>query len=189
MNIRNFEIEGKHLSIIDDAFSFQEIANIYTHVQEKSFIKCNIDTLLHNTKYVDVKWTSEISHNDTFINLVTNRYFTSIPELTENAVQLGRQYVNFSTLDTVDLIHDDCQYDKLDHYTILQYATFTWQPHWHGETVFYNSDYSEIMMSVTFKPGRIVFFDSSIPHSARVPSKLAEYSRYTIATKLALIKK
>ena len=188
MNVQNFEIEGKRIVVIDDAFSFQEIADIYTHVENKSFIKCNIDTLLHNTKYADVKWTSEISPDDTFINVVTQRYFACIPALTENTVQLGRQYVNFSTLDTVDLIHDDCQYNKPDYYTILQYATFTWQPQWHGETVFYNSNYSEILHSVTFKPGRIVFFDSSIPHSARVPSKIAEYSRYTIATKLALIK-
>ena len=70
-------------------------------------------------------------------------------------------------------------------YTLLYYANPEWQADWAGETAFYNEAQNDIIKSVYPTPGRMVFFDSRIPHSARTPSRSCEFIRYTIAVKLA----
>jgi SM-20-related protein len=59
-----------------------------------------------------------------------------------------------------------------------------WQPSWHGETLFYTPDHSDVIRAVLPKPGRMVIFDSDIPHAGRDPSRLCPLIRVTITFKL-----
>ena len=53
----------------------------------------------------------------------------------------------------------------------LYYVNLDWKDGWYGETVFYNPmNLDEIVFTSTYKPGRILLFDSNIPHAIRPQS-------------------
>lgn len=64
---------------------------------------------------------------------------------------------------------------------LLYYANPEWQPHFYGETVFFNPDRTQIMHSSVYRPGRFILFDAKIPHSIRPQSSVGPDYRFTIA--------
>lgn len=183
---KKFEVEGKEVIVYDGIFTAQETFEVYLFVENREYRHHNLDNLLHHNKQVDVKWSSEIHNTDRLFDVLLKKY-SQIPELQNQRCNLIRTYVNFAIPDTVDLIHDDAPHHRKNHYTLLHYANWKWDVDWHGETVFYDSNCSEILLTTTLKPGRVVMFDSSILHCARPPSKIAEYPRYTIAYKFSFV--
>lgn len=179
---KKIEVEGKNIIIYDNVFSQQELFEVYLHIDNRDFRKHNLDDVLHHNKQVDTKWSSEIQPGEILFDILLNKY-SSMPEMQGQRYNLLRSYINYAVPGTVDLIHDDAPHYKKNHYTLLHYGNFSWNANWHGETVFYDSNYSEILATTVLKPGRIVLFDSSIPHCARPPSKISEYPRYTIVYK------
>lgn len=186
---KKVQIEGKDIIIYDNVFSQQELYEIYLHINNRPYVRHNLDDVLYHNKQADVKWSSEITDGEILFDILMSKYSSNIIELQFQNFTIIRSYVNFAAHGTLDLIHDDAPHYKKNHWTLLQYGNFKWDSNWHGETVFYDSNFSEILFSTTMQPGRIVLFDSTIPHSARPPSKLAQYPRYTIAFKLSMIEK
>ncbi|MDX1514591.1 MAG: 2OG-Fe(II) oxygenase [Gammaproteobacteria bacterium] len=103
--------------------------------------------------------------------------------INEGACEIERMYVNAYNYGDCPTIHTDRSEEG--YYTVLYYANEEWDANWSGETVFYNDARNEIVKSVFPKPGRIVAFDSRIPHVAREPNRICPVVRYTIAIKLA----
>lgn len=66
-----------------------------------------------------------------------------------------------------------------DSVVVLYYANMQWQHHWHGETIFYDDKVEEIIFTSVYKPGRIIIFDGSIPHTLRPQSVAAHHHRFT----------
>lgn len=64
---------------------------------------------------------------------------------------------------------------------VLYYPNPTWEHHWHGETVFYTEDLTEIELAIRYTPGRVVVFDANIPHAMRPQSTSADHYRFTYA--------
>lgn len=182
---KTFKIDDKSISVYDGVFSFQENLEIYEFICQQPFIRSNVDNNFHNNKDIDIKWSCLLKEPNIISNLI-DRAYNDLDELKDQKIKIFRQYINFSTCETVDQIHVDSQVGSINSYTILHYVNFKWDKNWHGETVFYNSAADEIEVSTMIKPGRIVVFDSNIVHSARPPSRIAEYGRYTIATKLLI---
>lgn len=102
--------------------------------------------------------------------------------ITKGQFDIDRMYVNGYDYGNCPTVHVDNTAEGF--YTLLYYANPEWQADWTGETVFYNEAQNDIIKSVYPTPGRMVFFDSRIPHSARTPSRSCEFIRYTIAVKL-----
>ncbi len=103
--------------------------------------------------------------------------------ITKGKFDVERMYVNAYS-------HGDCPAVHVDNasegfYTVLYYANPQWHIDWYGETVFYSDAEDELIKAVYPTPGRLVIFDSRIPHSARPPSRTCDFIRYTIAVKLA----
>jgi len=65
--------------------------------------------------------------------------------------------------------------------TLLYYPNLHWQEEWAGETLFFNESASEIVFASMYKPGRIILFDGSIPHSIRPQSRIAPHHRMTVS--------
>ena len=63
--------------------------------------------------------------------------------------------------------------------TLLYYANPSWKEEWAGETLFFNEELSEVVYTSIYKPGRVIIFDGSIPHSIRPQSKIAPQFRFT----------
>lgn len=96
--------------------------------------------------------------------------------------RIGLAYANGQTYGQAGEIHTDT--DAPGHKTVLYYCNGYWQPSWHGETLFYTPDRGEIVRAVVPKPGRIVIFDSDIPHAGRDPARTCPVMRVTLAFKL-----
>jgi hypothetical protein len=64
---------------------------------------------------------------------------------------------------------------------ILYYANLEWKPNWHGETLFYNENLTDIDLALSYTPGRVVIFDGGIPHTIRPQSHSADHYRFTYA--------
>lgn len=62
--------------------------------------------------------------------------------------------------------------------TLLYFANLEWAPEWEGETIFAEHDGKNIFCSTAFIPGRLVAFNSSIPHKSSQPSFGAKYHRF-----------
>lgn len=179
----------KKIFVYDGIFTNQECLDIYLAISGLPFFRTNIDLIVTGNQDVDVKFISNIGPNDILGNLFYNRYSKHIDELDFKYVKIMSQYVNYSVLGTVDRLHGDSSSLHADPtFTIIQYGNFKWDKDWHGQTIFFDDNYEEIIFSTMVKPGRVVVFDSTIPHSATPPSKLAEHPRFTIASKLVIQK-
>jgi hypothetical protein len=67
--------------------------------------------------------------------------------------------------------------------TMVYYLNMNWNPEWGGDTLFLNESGEEIQYLSQFKPGRLVLFDSSIPHLIRPSTVLAPHFRFSFAAK------
>jgi SM-20-related protein len=105
-------------------------------------------------------------------------------EITQGSCNIERMYVNAYSYGDCPTVHVDDSQDG--RFTVLYYANYEWNHNWSGETVFYNEARDEIIRAVYPRPGRIVVFDSRIPHVAREPNRICPVVRYTIAIKLYL---
>ena len=128
-------------------------------------------------------WIASIS-SDVLESVAPLRQFWRIVDEHINQGQCGieRMYVNAYNYGDCPTIHTD--HADAGYYTVLYYANEEWDANWSGETVFYNEARDEIVKSVFPKPGRIIVFDSRIPHVAREPNRICPVVRYTVAIKL-----
>lgn len=70
---------------------------------------------------------------------------------------------------------DGCE----DGLTLVYYANLYWDKDWGGETLFANDTLSEVIYTSMITPGRIVLFDSRIPHKPSIPTPRANAFRLT----------
>lgn len=78
--------------------------------------------------------------------------------------------------------HSDVYYAHSHKNTsLLYYANPYWKEEWAGETIFYNESCTESVFVSVYKPGRVLIFDGSIPHTIRAPSRKAPNFRFTVA--------
>jgi len=65
--------------------------------------------------------------------------------------------------------------------SLLYYVNTQWKEEWAGETLFFSENLSEVLFTSVYKPGRVILFDGSIPHTIRGPSRIAPGYRFTLA--------
>ena len=131
-------------------------------------------------------WVARITNDD----LVSVPAFAKLWQIIDQAIARDRYepyhiLVNANTFGDCPTVHTDLPTDtSADHYTVLYFAHPRWHYDWSGETVLYNPAKDDIIQSVYPRPGRIVVFDSRIPHVSRTPTRLSPAVRFTIAFKL-----
>ena len=89
-----------------------------------------------------------------------------------------RMWVNAATKDSDFNYHSD---DLVSGYkSMLYYANIKWDVNWDGQTIWRSEDLKNVEFISDFVPGRVVVFDSTIPHKAIISSKGAPPFRFTI---------
>jgi SM-20-related protein len=174
----------KDIFVYDDIFTDRENLDIYELVSRSNFYRSNVDVHILPNKDIDVKWRSDISPSSQLINFTLEKYKSTIDIFDWTTVNIKSHYINFSIPTTVDMIHPDSRGLEKNSFTILHYVNYYWDKNWHGQTNFYSENLEEICFSSMIKPGRIVIFDGTIPHSATAPSNISLHPRYTLATKI-----
>lgn len=94
---------------------------------------------------------------------------------------LLRAYANGQTYGLEGGIHVD-HIDGGECCTAIVYVHDNWAVPWGGELVFYSPE-GEIISAVHPTPGRLIVFDSAIPHVARAPSRECPALRVSLVFK------
>lgn len=168
-------LSGKEIHIFDGLLSMQLRSNLWDYINNSSF----------RIGWQDGKTETSIKHNFLYSSfsdketddcgllpyLKTTEVYSHIKELA-----LVKSIVNLSVPSDTHFAH--IHNEKK---VVLYYANLEWEHHWHGETLFYTEDLSEIELALRYTPGRVVVFDATIPHAMRPQSISADHYRFTYA--------
>ena len=172
------KLSNGEVVVIDDLIPLQQQINLYVEA-------CSLPyRLVGSNKYdiQDIKPQKPVAHVDQ--KWVVENFFTGgiagflddyVPAKVETA------YINCGIHSENPDVHVDSsrQGDK----TLLYYMNREWKHEWCGETILLGDDAREIEFTTPYKPGRIIIFDSTIPHAARQQSFAAPMYRFTLAIK------
>lgn len=184
--------DNYQIRVFDNFINYNDISELYLHCSRGlGFIDSNFDNPWSSkfTKpkqicaiYPPSDQNQTIQHT-TVHNLITRKILNSKQfgffSKTHEVLSIS---FNKSSFGTSDLVHVDSTDNN--NYTILTYVNPEWNIDWGGETLFYDPNLQEIAKSIIPKPGRVVIFDSTLPHSARPPQIHCPYSRCVLAIKL-----
>ena len=84
--------------------------------------------------------------------------------------------INLTKNHDVNYIHN-----HEDQIVFLHYSNLTWNPEWGGETVFYESNGTDIMESSPYVPNRAIIFDGEIKHTIKAQNILGPSYRFTMS--------
>jgi hypothetical protein len=91
-----------------------------------------------------------------------------------------RMWVNAATKDNDFGYHPD---DLTPEYkSLLYYANISWDINWDGQTIWRSENLKDIEFISDYVPGRVVVFDSTIPHKPIISNKQAPTFRFTVNT-------
>lgn len=170
------------MDIYDNVFSFEQRHRFYNFALNSSYRLSRSASEIPEAS----KWGKTLACNFSNSDMKNFLFFENDfvkEKILEQQLRIRRCYINLSTLSDFNYYHIDCN-DGAG-ITSLLYLNFEWSPTWEGETHFCNDDMDDVMLSVTPKPGRLVFFDSSIPHKSSNPSVNSEFYRYVFTVKYA----
>lgn len=178
MIIKHYTIDSRFLTVIDDLFSYSERTRFYNfglssayYLGRKSYEMPEFDGKFPNTL------VSNFSPKDVFnpnFDFFRNDFI--LDHIKSQNLKLIKAYFNLSTVWDLYNYHVDVSRNEYSR-TLVYYSNMEWSPEWEGETHFSDDTLTEIKHSVSFKPGRLIIFDGSIPHKSSQPSILAKYFR------------
>lgn len=174
---------NKLITVIDGLFTRAEIEGLYVNA-------CSQPYYLANTNQFDIQGLQDKKLKcdiDEGFLAQTRFYADGRKEVLDQYFgdadyKLYKSYINCGIKGDSHECHTDTYYQNQGK-TLLYYANRDWEPNHGGETIFYDEDKQEIVYICGFKPGRIVIFDSDIPHSARPQSFDGPNYRFTLALK------
>jgi len=183
MIVKNIELKNKKsITIIDNILPRASIEGLYAACAMSNYGLIGAS----NLDIQDMQNRKMICYiNDEFLyknNFLIPEVQKVLMEQLKDTPVAFKSYINLG-------IHSECPKIHVDHFasgkgkTVLYYANYNWNINWAGETVFYNDDCDEIEYITPFIPGRILIFDSDIPHSAKQQTFDAPPYRFTIALK------
>lgn len=168
------DMQGR-VRILDNQVGMYDIGRIYNYVVESHFRIGWSDSLqIQGRKYSYL--CSKYSEDDVkALKLLPLLDGTEFGDILKD-YDLKTSVVNLSVPTNVHFAH---AHDE--DLVLLYYANPEWQPHFYGETVFFNPDCTQILHSTLYVPGRFMLFDAKLPHSVRPQSSVGPDYRFTIA--------
>lgn len=171
------EISSGKIIVFDDVFDFGDRTQFNKYFTQNCFYRpsAGADPMLDPTH--NLTMTCFLSNED----LMNIGFFDKIhPEVHEVIKDyfITRSYVISTNYQLEARYHVDQPSDL----TMIYYVNRNWEKDWGGETLFTDNDVSEVEYCSMCKPGRVVIFDSTIPHRPAPPSCLSKEFRYTFVT-------
>lgn len=166
---------GKKIYIFDGLIPLQLRDKIFCFIVDSRYMIGWSDGNSETSARHKFLYSSFSNDDDENAGLLPFLRTTQVNELI-SGMEKTKSIVNLSVPSDTHFAH--AHPEKL---VVLYYANMEWQQHWHGETLFYTEDLSEIELALPYTSGRVVVFDASIPHSIRPQSSSADYYRFTYA--------
>jgi hypothetical protein len=170
-----------NIKIFDDAFSWSDRQHFYGFLRDSSYqIIGGAGLTIEQSS--DVALQSLYSYQD----LINFGFMERLPQCVKDA------YAGYEPTRSYGLIVNHLQQPHFhtdtgiqDRLTLLYYANLYWDKDWGGETIFTDDKVDEVIYTSRLVPGRIVLFDSKIPHKPSTPSVKADAFRLTFVINLA----
>ena len=154
------------------------IDNKELFVEDCCFLMNERESIFLNLKRVPFNVSQQIStdqDSELFIATLNKDFFDNIPFFLHklfkklNQIYPGQAYSIERilgicwTMSNKIAIHGDS--DSEESLTVLYHANYHWNTDWGGANLFYDDQITDIAKAVQYVPGRLVIFDSRIPHS------------------------
>lgn len=168
---------NKSIFIYDDLLGFQERMRLFQFILKSKYNIGGGD----NGQDVDIqtrnmfsKWSNE--------DLIRSKFILH-PEIKKLKSKFASDHeifqtrVNLCSFSDYNNFHTDAE----GGFTLLYYANLEWDLRWGGLTLFSDDKVQDLELAVDFKPGRVIVFDSDIPHCVQAPTVMAPQYRYSLA--------
>ena len=168
---------GKKIYIFDDVFELEWRERAYIFFKNSMFrIGAGDQSDIHFSEhqYLHSNYSSEDVERLGLLNQIKDEKLLSLISNKKMKPKFGA-VVNLSMPSETYFVHSH------SNTTVLYYANVRWREDWAGETLFFTEDMSEIVYATPYKPGRIIVFDGSIPHTIRPQTRYAPQYRFTFA--------
>lgn len=176
MKIKELNYPEKKIFVVDNFFSCHEQAFFETFcgrsVYTPNTVSSEISSNLFN-HYLHCRLSRTDENN---FGLLSERVYNLLCRLFPEFKNLSyiHSWINLTLPNGVYQTHVDelCKESDTKKYktiTLLYYVTSNWNDTYNGQTFFYNyNDLSEAELAVSYKEGRMVVFDSTIPHKPAI---------------------
>jgi Rps23 Pro-64 3,4-dihydroxylase Tpa1-like proline 4-hydroxylase len=160
--MRNIQLSsGKTVCVIDDVFNFQDIHDMEMFCENSYYkIGATSSDFISDGQYTfmqSVFSDEDLDNFGFFRRSVVNDFKTLL-----NGKKLFKCWALSITKTDKFFYHTDA-IDKSGVLTLIYFVNRKWDRDWGGEMLF-ASDSGDAEAAVTFKPGRVIVFDSTIPH-------------------------
>jgi Rps23 Pro-64 3,4-dihydroxylase Tpa1-like proline 4-hydroxylase len=171
---------NKTIEIYDDIFDRAQRTRFYNFILSSKFRPNGMEDNRLEHKG-DISMCSIYSIED-----LDNMGFFKSPEIQLlkdrlNNWDIAQIRVNLTTLNDRNRFHVDYEDRKLEALTLLYYPNLEWNVEWGGFTMFTNETLTEVEYCSTYTPGRVILFNSTIPHAINPPSNIAPVYRFSFA--------
>ena len=175
---------GKLLTVYDDLCPVSLINDIFYKLrsQEYPLVPSN-DTLLQDFKGVNgFGKTVDVEFIRSILDSIKSPESFTLKRIV-NRGKIEKSWINLFNRDSpTNRYHADTYTNDSSYLSLLYYANSKWDLEWDGGTVFRTDDLSEVEYLSDYKPGRMILFDSSIPHKIYSSSYNAHPYRFTVNT-------
>jgi|TARA_B100001094_G_scaffold37475_1_gene31790 hypothetical protein len=177
---------NQSITVVDGLFNTAEIVGIHTGLLQLPY-QIGQSNSAQVQNLADKRMITKLSppHLERFALFDHEQRQPTMRQLIPEEWEISDAYVNLGLKSDTQSIHVDA-YDRggdNQYVTYLYYANDTWQSHWGGETLFFDDASDEVEYVVRPRPGRVVVFDSQIPHLAHIQTTSGPSYRFTIAIK------
>ena len=118
---------------------------------------------------------------------VTTKFWHRLEKVVDEPLGVLEAYMNYSESHTLTFPHCDSSEGDM---TIIVYLNLEWHRGWGGYTCFFDSSYgNEVVETVVPEPGKVIFFNGNLYHSALPPNHIAPFPRFTLAIKTKWMEK
>jgi hypothetical protein len=169
---------GKTIEVWDDLFSFGQRSKLFALMRDVPFhFWSAYDTLLSDQSssfIIKSMWPEEVFNQ---IDMLSLQGAEPLREKLKNS-KFQRAWVNLQT--PLDRLRFHADMPDPGYKSMLYYVNLNWNKEWHAPTVFQSDDLTTTEFISEFVPGRVVIFDSDIPHKAtQAPLESNQY-RFTL---------
>ena len=172
---------GKQMHIFDDLYPYHFRSVWYDRATVQWFSPTGQDTNTLEQKGDFNLWAPIGPQLESF-DILGYESAGPVRDLIGDAVlDLSQARINLSTLNDKNRFHVDTT--DVPTLTLLYYLNVDWNLEWGGYTLFADDQCEEIEQVISYKPGRVIVFDGSIPHCIAAPTNLAPTYRFSLALK------
>ena len=172
---------GRKIHVFEDLFDFATRSQMYNFAVQSMFkIDGSDNGLLESKEHLSL--VSIYGPYDVDRLGVLNNIPEDIKiQYNISSERLRHAMINLCT--PSDRFHTHVDNNFKDSITLVYYLNMDWSPEWGGETIFLDEDGTNFEYVSQYKPGKLILFDSRIPHLIRPSTILAPHFRLTFAAK------